>query len=78
MEIGVTRLAFLMLMAARVSRKRMSAGRERGRARVSRNRVSDELEGKDQSNEACIENKYGGELGLISICPWPASPGPYI
>jgi hypothetical protein len=40
--------------------------------------ASDELKGKDQSNEACIENKRGDELGLISICPWPASPGPYI
>jgi hypothetical protein len=27
---------------------------------------------------ACIENKRGTELGLISIYPWPASPGPYI
>jgi hypothetical protein len=42
------------------------------------NRASDELEGKDQSNEACIENKHDGELVLLSICPWPASPGPYI
>jgi hypothetical protein len=40
--------------------------------------ASDELEGKDQSNEAYIENKCGGELGLLSICPWLASPGPYI
>jgi hypothetical protein len=31
--------------------------------------VSDELEGKDQSNEVCIENKCGGALGLLSICP---------
>jgi hypothetical protein len=28
--------------------------------------------------KACIENKRGIELGSISICPWPASPGPYI
>jgi hypothetical protein len=33
--------------------------------------VSDELEGKGQSNKACIESKHGGELGLISIYPWP-------
>jgi hypothetical protein len=25
--------------------------------------VSDELEGKDQSNKACIENKHGVQLG---------------
>jgi hypothetical protein len=31
--------------------------------------VSDELEGKDQSNKTCIENKRGGQLGLLSICP---------
>jgi hypothetical protein len=33
---------------------------------------------KNQSNKACIENKRGDELGFISICPWPASPGSYI
>jgi hypothetical protein len=38
----------------------------------------DELEGKDLSNKACIENKHGDQLGLLSICPWPASPSPYI
>jgi hypothetical protein len=38
--------------------------------------VSDKLEGKDQSNKACIENKHGDHLDLLSICPWPASPGP--
>jgi hypothetical protein len=37
--------------------------------RIEGIRASDELEGKDQSNEACIENKRGDELGLISICP---------
>jgi hypothetical protein len=26
----------------------------------------------------CIESKRGGELGLLSICPSPFSPGPYI
>jgi hypothetical protein len=31
--------------------------------------ASDELKGKDQSNKACIENKRGGQLGLISIYP---------
>jgi hypothetical protein len=41
-------------------------------------RASDELEGKDQSNKARIKNKRGVELGSISICPWPASPGAYI
>jgi hypothetical protein len=30
--------------------------------------ASDELEGKDLSNKACIENKRGGQLGLLSIC----------
>jgi hypothetical protein len=30
----------------------------------------DELEGKDQSNKACNENKCGAGLGSISICPW--------
>jgi hypothetical protein len=40
--------------------------------------ASDELEGKDQLNKTCIENKRDGELGLISICPWLASPSPYI
>jgi hypothetical protein len=34
--------------------------------------VSDELEGKDESNKVYIENKRGIELGSISICPWPA------
>jgi hypothetical protein len=28
--------------------------------------------------KACIENKRGIKLGSISICPWPASAGPYI
>jgi hypothetical protein len=28
--------------------------------------ASDELEVKDQSNKACIENKRGGRLGLLS------------
>jgi hypothetical protein len=41
-------------------------------------RALDELEGKDQSNKVCIENKCGPKLGSISNCPWPASPGPYI
>jgi hypothetical protein len=40
--------------------------------------VSDELEGKGQSNKVCIENKRGTELGSISIYPWPASPSLYI
>jgi hypothetical protein len=35
----------------------------------SRNRASDELEGKDQSNKAFIENKHGGQLGLLSTYP---------
>jgi hypothetical protein len=26
----------------------------------------------------CIKSKHGGELGLLSICPSPSSPGPYI
>jgi hypothetical protein len=26
----------------------------------------------------CIESKHGGELGLLSICPSPSSPSPYI
>jgi hypothetical protein len=37
--------------------------------RIGGNRASDELKGKGQSNKACIKNKRGGELGLISICP---------
>jgi hypothetical protein len=41
-------------------------------------RASDELEGKDQLNKVCIENKHGIELGSISFYPWSASPGPYI
>jgi hypothetical protein len=28
--------------------------------RIGGNRASDELEGKDKSNKACIENKRGG------------------
>jgi hypothetical protein len=32
----------------------------------------------NQSNKVCIESKRGGELGLLSICPSPSSPGPYI
>jgi hypothetical protein len=32
----------------------------------------------NQSNKVCIECKRGGRLGLLSICPLPASPGPYI
>jgi hypothetical protein len=40
--------------------------------------TSNELEGKDQSNKVCVENKCGGQVGLLSICPRPASPGPYI
>jgi hypothetical protein len=39
------------------------------RLRIRGSRASDELEGKDQSNKACIENKRGGKLGLLSICP---------
>jgi hypothetical protein len=46
--------------------------------RIGGKRASDELKGKDQSNKVYIENKRGTELGSISICPWPASPGPYI
>jgi hypothetical protein len=46
--------------------------------RIGRSRASDELEGKDQLNKTCIENKRGGKLGLLSICHWLASPGPYI
>jgi hypothetical protein len=41
-------------------------------------RASDELKGKYQSNKAYIKNKRGIKLGSITICPWPASPGPYI
>jgi hypothetical protein len=37
--------------------------------RIGGNRVSDEIKGKDQSKKACIENKHGGQLGLLSICP---------
>jgi hypothetical protein len=32
----------------------------------------------NQSNKVCIESKHGDELGLLSICPSPSSPGPYI
>jgi hypothetical protein len=32
----------------------------------------------NQSNKVCIESKRGDELGLLSICPSPSSPGPYI
>jgi hypothetical protein len=31
-----------------------------------------------QSNKVCIESKRGDELNLLSICPSPSSPGPYI
>jgi hypothetical protein len=32
----------------------------------------------NQSNKVCIENKRRCKLGLLSICPSPSSPGPYI
>jgi hypothetical protein len=32
----------------------------------------------NQSNKVCIESKRGDELGLLSICLSPSSPGPYI
>jgi hypothetical protein len=32
----------------------------------------------NQSNKVYIESKRGDELGLLSICPSPSSPGPYI
>jgi hypothetical protein len=32
----------------------------------------------NQSNKVCIKTKCGDELGLLSICPSPSSPGPYI
>jgi hypothetical protein len=32
----------------------------------------------NQSNKVCIESKRGDELSLLSICPSPSSPGPYI
>jgi hypothetical protein len=32
----------------------------------------------NQSNKVCIESKHGDELGLLSICSSPSSPGPYI
>jgi hypothetical protein len=32
----------------------------------------------NQSNKVCIESKRGIELGLLSICSSPSSPGPYI
>jgi hypothetical protein len=32
----------------------------------------------NQSNKVCTESKRGNELGLLSICPSPSSPGPYI
>jgi hypothetical protein len=31
-----------------------------------------------QSNKVRIKSKRGDELGLLSICPSPSSPGPYI
>jgi hypothetical protein len=39
-------------------------------------RASDELEGKYKSNEACIENKRSGELGLIQSVPGRPLPAP--
>jgi hypothetical protein len=44
--------------------------------RIRGKRASDELEGKDQSNKACIENKHGTEFGSISICPGRPLPAP--
>jgi hypothetical protein len=32
----------------------------------------------NQSNKVYIESKHGDELGLLSICLSPSSPGPYI
>jgi hypothetical protein len=32
----------------------------------------------NQSNKVYINSKRGDELGLLSICPSPSSPGPYI
>jgi hypothetical protein len=32
----------------------------------------------NQSNNVCIESKRKSKLGLLSICPLPSSPGPYI
>jgi hypothetical protein len=41
----------------------------------------DELEGRDLDKQGknlmCIENKLR-IIGLISMCPWLASPGPYL
>jgi hypothetical protein len=32
----------------------------------------------NQSNKVAIESKRGCKLGLLSICPLPSPPGPYI
>jgi hypothetical protein len=32
----------------------------------------------NQSNKVCIESKCKSKLGLLSICPLPSPPGPYI
>jgi hypothetical protein len=31
----------------------------------------------NKSNKVYIESKHGDELGFLSICPSPSSPGPY-
>jgi hypothetical protein len=32
----------------------------------------------NQPNKACMESKRKSKLGLLSICPLPSPPGPYI
>jgi hypothetical protein len=40
--------------------------------------VSDELKGKTQSNKVAMKVNVGVEPSLLSICPTPSPPGPYI
>jgi hypothetical protein len=46
--------------------------------RIGGDRASDELKGKISQTRCISKVNMGVEPGLLSICPSPSSPGPYI